>query len=243
MRILTYNIFGVPWSRINITKTADWIFSTNANIICLQEVFSIKHRLYLIERGEKEEYVAYYPSDNSCIPFFECGSGLITFVKNTFRITAPSRFEPFQNKHGADRCVQKGYFIVNLTNGLHVFQVYNTHMQSDITEFWCWRINYDESRKEQESQLFISANANEFPIVVGDMNTFTFDCFEKVDTDFHVTFPGTGEHLDNLICLSRDRAKIDYIDTKYHDEVTLSDHIPIIYTIDLLRRTGRSKLS
>ena len=75
------------------------------------------------------------------------------------------------------------------------------------------------------------------------MNTFSFECFNKVDENFHVTFPATGEHLDNLICLARDRAKIDYIDTKYHDEVTLSDHIPVIYTIDLLRRTGRSKLS
>jgi exonuclease III len=242
MKILTYNIYGVPWSGINIEKTADWIFSTGANIICLQEVFSIKHRLYLIERAKSDDYTAYYPDDNSCTPFLECGSGLLTLVKSSYKTTTRSRFEPFHNKHGADRCVKKGYFIVHLTDGLHRFQVYNTHMQSDITDVWCWRINYDESRKEQENELFVSAYANEFPILVGDMNTFSFDCFEKVDRGFHVTFPGTGEHLDNLLCLLRDRRKIDHIETKYHDEVTLSDHIPIIYTIDLLRRTGRSKL-
>lgn len=242
MRLLTYNIYGVPWSRIKIADTANWIFSTNAEIICLQEVFSIKHRQYLIDRATTAGYVAYYPSDTSLLPFFECGSGLLTLIKPYFVLTSPPRFEQFHVASGCDSFVKKGFFILNLTNSFHNFQIYNTHMQSDISELFCWRINYKKTRVAQEEQMFVSAYGRELPLLLGDMNTFSFKCFQKVDSSFHRTFPKTGEHLDNLLCLSRDSHKIDYYETTYFDDVKLSDHIPIMYTVDILRRTGRSKL-
>jgi hypothetical protein len=243
MRLLTYNIFGVPWSRIRIADTANWIFSSKADIICLQEVFSIHHRRYLVKAAEEAGYVAYYPADTLLIPFFECGSGLLTLIKPHFVLHSPPRFEEFRIRHGFDRFVKKGYFMLDLCYGYHNFQVYNTHMQSDISELFCWRINYRKAREVQEEQLFVSAHGKDLPLLLGDMNMFSFKCFQKVDGNFHATFPRTGEHLDNLLCLSRDSHKIDYYETTYFDEVDLSDHIPIMYTVDLLCRTGRSKLA
>jgi hypothetical protein len=39
--------------------------------------------------------------------------------------------------------------------------------------------------------------------------------------------------LDHLLCLSRDRERIQHVETVYHDDMLLSDHIPVVYTIKI----------
>ena len=232
LNILTYNLNGIPWQRVPIHNITDWIFKlSNAHVVCLQEVFSIKHRAYLVKRAEEEGWKALYPSDRSCIPYLECGSGLLTLVHPSLQIMSCPVFEPFKLRHGADRLVSKGYFKVHLSNGLHTFQLFNTHMQSDVTNYSCYRLNYGYARSEQEKQLFLAASDEEFPLIIGDVNMSEFECFEMVDLNYHITFPQTGEHLDHLLAVPGQMHKIEYAETTYHENVPWSDHIPIVYAV------------
>ena len=235
--LLTYNIHGLPWNHINVQEIADWIFIlAKPKVICLQEVFSKKHRDYFVNYAEYQGYTAVYPRDTTCIPRMECGSGLLILLHPSVTFLSEPVFEPFQNVNGVDRLVSKGYFKVNLRHGLHDFQLFNTHMQSDVTEFWCYRLNYNLARSEQEKELFLAASKEDHPLVIGDMNMSEFECFEKLDPIFHVTFPGTDEHLDHLLVLSRDSNKTEHIETIYHENVPWSDHVPVIYTVRFQRR-------
>ena len=241
VNLLTYNTHGLPWNSVNMIGIADWIFYlSNADAVCLQEVFSKKDRAYFIDRAYREGWVAVFPDDLGCIPCLECSSGLLTLVRPTLEIIGEPVFQPFKSRHGVDRFVSKGYFKVHLSNGLHTFQLFNTHMQSDVTEFWCYRLNYVGARCKQEEELFLAASKEEFPLVLGDTNTNTFQCFNCVDPDFHVTFPGTGEHLDHLLSLERDNRKLEHLKTIYHVNVPWSDHIPVMYSLRFMRRSTRA---
>lgn len=232
LNILTYNLNGVPWQRVPLHAIAEWIFKVSkAHVICLQEVFSRKHRAYLVKRAEDEGWKALYPHDISCLPYLECSSGLLTLVHPSLKIMSRPVYEPYKVNHGADRFVSKGYFKVHLSNGLHTFQLFNTHMQSDITNYSCYRLNYDCARSEQEKQLFLAVSEEEFPLVIGDVNMSEFEWFDMVDVEYHSTFPQTGEHLDHLLAVPGQIRKIEYAKTTYHDNVPWSDHIPVVYTV------------
>lgn len=241
LNLLTYNTHGLPWNRVNMKGIADWIFGvSNAHAVCLQEVFSKKDRIYLTYRAEEKGWTVLSPDDLGCIPRFECTSGLLTLVHPTLQVKDEPVFQSFKTCNGADRLVSKGYFKVTLSNNRHEFQLFNTHMQSDVTEFWCHRLNYVWARHEQEKELFLAASKEEFPLVLGDINTNEFQYFEPVDPNFHVTFPGTGEHLDHLLILLRDFHKVEYTETTYHKNVPWSDHIPVCYSVQFLRRSNRT---
>ena len=241
VNFLTYNIHGLPWNRINVKGIADWIFRVSGSeAVCLQEVFSKTHRNYLVQRAESEGWSALYPEgDATCIPGLECGSGLLTLLHPRLTVIGEPTFKPFKVVNGVDRFVSKGYFKVDISTGLHNFQLFNTHMQSDVTEFWCYRLNYVATRSEQEKQLFLAATKEECPLILGDTNTCCFQYFHKVDPTFNITFPGTGEHLDHLLVLERDANKLEYATTIYHVNVPWSDHIPVDYCVRFIRRSGR----
>jgi endonuclease/exonuclease/phosphatase family metal-dependent hydrolase len=233
LKLLTYNIHGLPWNRVNIKGIADWVFGVAApQVICLQEVFSTRHRNYLMMRADLAGWVPLVPNDNMClsIPGLECGSGLMTLVHHSVQIVSEPVFEPFKVTHGVDRFVKKGYFKVNLRRGSTIFQLFNVHLQSDVTEFWCRRLNYISARASQEIQLSMAAAREEFPVVIGDLNMSEFEHFVCVDPDFHITFPGTGEHLDHLLTLPRDIDRIEDAETEYWNNVPWSDHIPVTYS-------------
>jgi endonuclease/exonuclease/phosphatase family metal-dependent hydrolase len=238
MKLLTYNIHGLPWSSIDVPAIISWIFNeSDAEIICLQEVFSHDHRALLWHSAIERGWDILFPNDliySGVITGLENGSGLVTLLHPKFKITSKPKFESYTSVNGADRIVKKGFFIVSVTDGTHTFQVINTHMQSDITEICCIRLNFNTSRHAQERQLFLAANNCELPLIIGDANTCIFNCFQRVDMDTHVTFPETEEHLDHLLCVPRDIEKIEHIDTVYHDAIMLSDHIPVVYTVRLL---------
>jgi exonuclease III len=241
VNLLTYNTHGLPWNRVKMPEIANWIFGlSNADVVCLQEVFSKKDREYLVYRTEEEGWVALFPDDLGCIPGLECSSGLMILVRPNLTIVGEPVFQPFKTCNGVDRFVSKGYFKVTLSNNLHEFQLFNTHMQSDVTEFWCRRLNYVWARCEQEKELFLEASKEELPVILGDINTNRFEYFVPVDPDFHITFPGTGEHLDHLLILDKDMHKIDYAPTVYHMNVPWSDHIPVVYQVRFRRRSSRA---
>lgn len=237
MKFLTYNIHGLPWCKINVPAMIDWIFNkSGAEIICLQEVFSKEHRKLFWNAAAEEDWTFLAPNDRiygGYIASLENGSGLLTLLHPKFHVLSNPRFEAFTSVSGADVVVKKGFFTVNVCDGKNEFQVINTHMQSDITEACCIRLNFNAARHAQEEQLFAAAARCEFPLIAGDANTCIFKCFHRVDQETHSTFPDTEEHLDHLLCLSRDRERIQHVETVYHDNMLLSDHIPVVYTIKI----------
>jgi len=220
----------------------DWIFNkSGAEIVCLQEVFSKEHKRLFCKRAAEEGWTFLAPPDliyGGILPGLENGSGLLTLLHPRFTVKA-TKFEPYNIVNSVDQFVKKGFFTVALNDGIHEFQVVNTHMQSDVTECCCIRLNFNKSRHAQEEQLYLAMTRNEFPLVIGDANTCIFKYFYRVDQETHATFPETEEHLDHLLCLPGDARRVHHVKTVYHDDVSLSDHIPVVYTVSLLRKSTR----
>jgi endonuclease/exonuclease/phosphatase family metal-dependent hydrolase len=242
LKILTYNIHGIPWYRVPTPQLIEWIFKTSgADLVCLQEVFSATTREELCEAAAAYGWHCVLPSDtiySGLVPRLEHGSGLLTLVHPRFEVGDP-HFIPYKTVAAADRLVKKGFFTVPLTDGTTKFQLINTHMQSDISEACCFRLNFKEARHAQEKELFTAAQNHALPLIVGDENMCIFTYFHRVDQDMHVTFPDTEEHLDHLLCLFRDRERVQHLKTEYHDTVRFSDHIPVVYTVNLLNTQTR----
>ena len=244
MKILTYNIHGLPWCKVNVPAMIDWIFNkSGAEIVCLQEVFSREHKRLFWKKAAQEGWTFLAPPDLiywGLWPSLANGSGLITILHPRFNLSSQPKFEPYTTVNSTDRFVKKGFFSAYVSDGIHNFQIINTHMQSDITEC-CTRLNFNNARYLQEEQMYLAMTRNEFslPLVIGDTNMSSFKYFHRVDQNTHATFPETGEHLDHLLCLPGDAGKVMHVNTVYHDEISLSDHIPVVYTVNLIRKSNR----
>lgn len=238
LKILTYNIHGLPWCGTDIEAIATWIFTeSGANIICLQESFSMSQRPIFQTEAHNHGWTAHFPNDRcwlgSCLRGLECGSGLSIFTHPNIHVQGIPVFEPFFASASLDGLMTKGLFRIHCRMGPHSFYVINTHQQSDMTEIPGIRINYKEIREAQQFQLYGAASKLERVIVVGDMNMQTFKWFERPDPRHHDTFPETGEHLDHLLILRKDSVKICHETTEYFDEAPWSDHIPVLFSIEL----------
>lgn len=239
IRLLTYNIHGLPWIRMDLSKILIWLFTVpRADIICLQEVWSEEDRKQIAAYARNQGWHTHSPYDpawlGSLLRGMTAGSGLCILTKSSFQLARPSIFKPFSLSSGVDAIMSKGYYMTTLRCKGKVFNLINTHMQSDFTEFSCCRVNYLKTRKLQEMELYHFINTrSDMTLLIGDMNTAIFKWFERVDPHDHVTFPETEEHLDHLICLKSDMSKISHITTDFYDSVMLSDHIPIVYEIDI----------
>ena len=130
--------------------------------------------------------------------------------------------------------MSKGYFILTLAYQGKVLNIVNTHLQSDFTEFDFCRINYLKVRKFQEFELYASLAKNpNTTLILGDMNMSIFKWFERVDPYDHITFPETEEHLDHLVCMKCHVEEIKHQKTEFFDSVMLSDHIPVVFELEL----------
>jgi endonuclease/exonuclease/phosphatase family metal-dependent hydrolase len=236
LRILTYNIHGLPWIRCPIQSIFVWIqFQTHADIICLQEVFTKDLESQIHSCATKYGWVAYFADALPCwgksVLRFHSPSGLCILVKSSIPVTKPPLFTPFVSAGGVDALVTKGILALEIEVHHTKIHIVNTHFQSDFTEFPCCRIAYPEIRRHQEQQLASLVRYFTFPIICGDFNQESFLYFRSMDTEKHSTFPQTGEHLDHLIVLNTHilpTAKITYFDS-----IPLSDHIPVLFELDI----------
>jgi len=233
LRILTYNIRGLPWISCPIDDILSWILKRKCDIVCLQEVFTRRIQLAI---ESQDEWNVFFSKGSTCAgqaAGFYSGAGLCTLVRRDLKILGESIFMPFTDAGGVDRCVSKGLLHVPLeVNGRRI-DILNTHFQSDFTEFPCFRINYPAVRFNQEKQADLFCQAYQFPLVCGDLNQDSFHYFEKFDNTDEITFPETGEHLDHLLYSSDQRHMFMNKKTTYMHDITLSDHIPVLYEFEL----------
>jgi exonuclease III len=114
-----------------------------------------------------------------------------------------------------------------------VFQIVNTHFQSDMTEIPFWRIRYNETRLKQEKQLYQTVRHLSCPIVLGDFNTEEFMYFECLEKGHRWTYKDTGERLDSCLRTFQDKQKFSKRQAVYHYNLGLSDHIPVVFHLEV----------
>jgi hypothetical protein len=233
LRILTYNIRGLPWVSCPIDDILSWILKRKCDIVCLQEVFTRRLQLAI---ESQDEWNVFFSKGSTCTgqaAGFYSGAGLCTLVRRDAKILGESTFTPFIESGGLDQFVSKGLLHVPLeVNGQRI-DIINTHFQSDFTQFPCFRINYPAVRFNQEKEADFICKQYAFALLCGDLNQDSFHYFEKFDETDEITFPETGEHLDHLLYSSDIGHKFINKKTTYMHDITLSDHIPVIYEFEL----------
>ena len=233
LRILTYNIRGLPWVSCPIDDILSWILKRKCDIICLQEVFTRRLQLAI---ESQDEWNVFFSKGSTCAgqaAGFYSGAGLCTLVSRDVQILGESTFIPFTDAGGVDRFVSKGLLHVPLKINGRRIDILNTHFQSDLTQVSCFRINYPAVRFNQEKQADFICKQHAFPLLCGDLNQDSFHYFEKFDHTDEITFPETGEHLDHLLYSSDQRHMFINKKTTYMHNITLSDHIPVLYEFEL----------
>jgi len=238
LRILTYNVHGLPWIRCPMQSIFVWMkFQTDADIICLQEVFAKGLQTDIERCAEKFGWVCYFADALPCwgksLLRFHSPSGLCILVKQSILVRKPPVFTPFVCSGGVDALVTKGILTLEIEIDHKKIDIVNTHFQSDFTDFPCCRISYPDIRQHQEQQLAAFVQYLRFPIICGDFNQETFTFFSSLETEKHVTFPQTGEHLDHLLFLKAKPIVFQSTLITYFDSVLLSDHTPILFDLTI----------
>lgn len=241
LKVLTYNVFGMPWGLCSIESVLLWcLCKTDAEILCFQEVFSEEHkkRIQEICLQEDSHWNCWFPTaEPSCLSrfttYFQSPSGLCILTKKTINILSEPYFEPFVNVSNVDTMVRKGFFHLHCEKENQQFHILTVHFQSDFTEFKCYRIQHQDVRIQQEIQVFRYAKNLKQAIVVGDFNTSRFYHFSFVNSKREPTFHQTGESLDH--CLTLDKTTVQSENVTYFHEVNLSDHIPVLFHLRFLK--------
>jgi endonuclease/exonuclease/phosphatase family metal-dependent hydrolase len=228
LRVLTYNVHGLPWNRVPILPILAWIARrTSADIVCFQEVFQRKALTELSTYAPVYGYRVLSPPEHVTSSCFANPSGLCTLVRRSIHITDWG-FTPFTQSAGLEQFIRKGIFRLECWKDTIRFDLFNTHFQSDVTEIPCLRIRHQQIRDAQESQLERLLSRCECPIVAGDFNQESFHTLERLDQTLHVTFPETEEHLDHILVYGPTRGRILHSKTVYLDDLQASDHIPVL---------------
>jgi hypothetical protein len=205
VNILTYNTHGLPWSRDTKKEITAWIVQKQPDILCLQEVFTLKARHYYVKMLFNAGYTIITPNDQdvTVLP-----SGLLTGFKTSAYSLTSHVFCPYLSYHNVEALANKGFHLLRLQSrkGLHI-QIVNTHTQSNTEVSWWFgdRI-IDIIRREQFQQILDFVHGVPYPVLIcGDVN-----CPRSPHSDVRfltpihqnlvqkATFYSTGEDLDNV---------------------------------------------
>ncbi len=236
----TYNVFGMPWGSKDLRSILLWIFlQSDAEIMCLQEVWS-KQQQCLIRKlcEDSKTWSCYFPYSNihrlgKWTERFHSGSGLCILVKHTVEVVDEVEGHTYILYKGIDGLVRKGFMILPCKKEGKLFQIVNTHFQSDMTEIPFWRLRYNETRLKQEKQLYQTVRHLSCPIVLGDFNTEEFMYFECLEKGHRWTYKDTGERLDSCLRTFQDKDKFKKVDSFYHYNLKFSDHIPVLFKLEV----------
>lgn len=236
----TYNVFGMPWGSRHLRSILLWTFlQSGTEVMCLQEVWSKQHQQLIKDLCEEsKQWSCFFPYSNihrlgKLTSRFASGSGLCILVKNTIQITEELEAHTFILSKGLDGYVRKGFMIVHCHKDGKDFQIVNTHFQSDMTEIPLWRIRYNETRLKQEKQLYHVVKNLSCPIVLGDFNTEEFMYFECLEKGHRWTYLDTGERLDSCLRTYVHKHAFEKVASNYQYSVRYSDHIPVIFTLEI----------
>ncbi len=240
VKILTYNIWGMPWGTKSIHEIILWaLCQSGADILCFQEVFSKRHREIIEAKANAAHWQVFFPTDpciaGSCLNAFRSGSGLCIAVNPSFTVLNEIPFTPYATVDAyVEKLVSKGFFGLQMEKEGVFFSLLNTHMVADMTECSPLRIAHGHGRRFQEKQLMEAAKTLKGPVLVaGDMNQEEHHYFHRMYDRDEWTFPSTLEQLDHVVCLYSERKQFHVDEVKFFQEIKYSDHIPLRVDIQI----------
>jgi len=231
LRIITWNIaalpkminpFSNPFTRLQ--EILDKIISTNADVICLQEVFSYEIQsqiaAYMQESGFQVHYSA--REGDAHIP----KNGLMTITKHEI---LERKEMDYNQSIGVEKWVNKGVISSRIrTPDFTDVWFHNTHMQSD-TKFWVKshsKYIRDLQFSLLKDYLFSFDSSLHMECLIGDLN----DEYDIIKTRFPYysinkeainTFPKKNKQLDYVLLNNNDLDttwyNIDCVDDKTSD--------------------------
>jgi exonuclease III len=248
--IITYNTHGLPWSRGRFKEIAGWLSDQNADIVCLQEVFTETAKQYYIKDLARAGYAVVVPEDDGLTPV---GSGLLTMCKARRFACESSIFCSYQDYHNVEWFANKGFHVLRLIGKNGRLVIVNTHTQSNTeVSFVFGEAIIDKIRRAQFKQIKDFFEGSRIPVlIVGDLNC-AISPYSEVrflnvlhENRFHKsTFFSTGEDLDHVAWMPCQYAKpgcsmcdIERFGPKLHGcqvyQIPYSDHAPVLYNIQV----------
>ncbi|MDR2466561.1 MAG: endonuclease/exonuclease/phosphatase family protein [Prevotellaceae bacterium] len=260
LKILTFNIqgFKIPYQKNTTQKEiADFVNSTNADIVCLQEFYvndKITEELFAGMLSKYRYHSVFYSVRRATRSF-----GIITFSKYPIKRTLEI---PFENT--ANAAMYSDIDVAGKT-----LRVYNLHFQSiklNLTRLFSRKQDFSNEIEEVSQRLktaFIKRagqvdivakhiNVSPYPVVIcGDFNdTPASYTYNKIKGNRLDTFCEAGRGCPSTYRLSFVPSfRIDYIlhdriihsmSHSIHDTVVCSDHYPVSSIIDI-SETGKKQ--
>ena len=224
-----FNFFGNPSDRI--TGIIEYLKKTDADIICLQEVFDEKILKRII--SEMKKYTISY-QEKKGKGFIS--SGLLILSKIPI---LRSKFEIFTESIGENSYAEKGVLVSRLASGDFHQKIYllNTHLNANPM-FTLSTLNPNVIRKSQLMTLTkLLTNKSDLYLICGDLNqsekSENFKYFiEKLQKKFNVKV-FTKTKRDYFIICYNDNVKINVLNNPRPRTKNLSDHTPILETIEI----------
>jgi endonuclease/exonuclease/phosphatase family metal-dependent hydrolase len=238
LRILTYNVKGLPWCKDFLEDICIFLSTVPADIICLQEVFTERARNFYKLFLEAIGYVVLLPNDTDAalLP-----SGLVTAFRRSKFVLIEKVFCPYLENHNFEWFALKGFHVLHLmqrTNGRR-FYLTNTHTQSDTLNWIFGRKSVRNTRQRQIDQLV--RHFKGLPgsvVIIGDLNCevepaagLRFLHPRGVAPLKKRTFFETGEDLDHVACLL-DRPLLSLGTVRMFNE-KWSDHAAVLFNVHL----------
>jgi endonuclease/exonuclease/phosphatase family metal-dependent hydrolase len=247
MRLLTYNVHGLPWSRNQSPSIVQYVSHICPDVLCFQEVFTDKLRDYFSTELPKHGYTVVSPRDKGVTIL---GSGLLIAFSSTQFTLLSSCFYPYTVYHDIEIGANKGFQTVRLqANDGRRYIIANTHLQSN-TPFNVIGGSSDvpRIRKAQVAELVRWLEPSRDPVLLmGDMNCeysphphVRFLNHRSVRKN---TFSRTGENLDHVAWIPTqwvpkgsswchfDVRGVRAVACRV-DPVSYSDHFPVV--VDLV---------
>jgi exonuclease III len=241
-RIVSYNVRGFPWCDTPIKEIVAWLTKA-ADIVALQEVWC-RHAAWSAAFAAAG-WVFLRPAREAHIAGL-FGSGLAFAWPVSAWTLLDARQYPYLSTTGLDQLAAKGWFRVDLRRpkSQTVLRLINTHFQSDYEIFSNELQEQTEAvRMHQARQLALTERAlahaayHTQTLIVGDFNTDTCwipgcQFIGKSLSELPHTYPPSAQHLDHLATWDPTAWRI--LDHTVHAAITLSDHLPVSWHLQLL---------
>lgn len=246
VKMLSYNIDDMVYHRHQYPKKDEaravdiitYLESTNADIICLQEVWGETMRQEITDAFLAKNYYVALPNWRKNYVFGE-NSGLMTISKYPI-IT--QTFIPFDNSAFYCKLCNKGVQYCHIRvpksnpESSVLLNIANTHLQASFAKHSSY-LDCHEIAKKQLSKI-ISDCPYEWCLLIGDLNLQQDQLSEFIKNESKVnyfgentdtTFPDCNDRLDYVLLVSKisGRKKVINIKNTTESSVDLSDHFPI----------------
>lgn len=233
LRLISYNMNGIPGKIIPIKETVQWLVKTG-NLVALQEIWFghaawaaafAAHGWVFLRPAREQHFAALF------------GSGLaFAWPAGRWQLQEARQY-PFLSYFGLDIALIRSWFQIEMVDpeSKQSFRIVNTHMQSDLDMFESFTAQYSEPVRIKQARQIVASLARQMPkptLIIGDINTETcpFSPYQYLHTDSTATYPRTDRILDHCASLATDGWTL--LEHRVFEQ-PWSDHYPALWCIGL----------